>query len=169
METGSRGDYFWLTSADKTLDDLLMSCPHVVLGKYVAVTSFDSGSLVPNEEEVSGGWTSRAGIAYSAKVESVEKLPHDLYDEWYVFKSPTHLGNLFYGNVFEASMQTGQVAAFVNFGGFSLQNPEFQPLADLFWMQLGLIQPESFIADGGLLNFVTCDEQLFVAVCSALK
>jgi hypothetical protein len=42
-------------------------------------------------------------------------------------------------------------------------------LADLFWLRLELIQPESFIADGGLLNFVTCDEQLFTAVCTALR
>jgi hypothetical protein len=112
---------------------------------------------VPNEDEVIAGWESRAGIAYCPKTESVEKLPHDLYDEWYVFKSPQDLGNLFQGNVFETSMQAGQVAAFVNFGGFSLHSPEMKALADLFWMQLELIQPESFIADGSLLNFVTCD------------
>jgi hypothetical protein len=39
----------------------------------------------------------------------------------------------------------------------------------MFWLQLGLIQPESFIADGGLLNFVTYDEQRFAAVCAALR
>ncbi len=42
-------------------------------------------------------------------------------------------------------------------------------LADLFWLQLESIQPECFIADGGLLNFVTYDEQLFAAVCVALR
>ncbi len=169
METGSRGGYFWLTSADDDLDYLLTSCPQVVLGRYLAITSFDSGSLVPNEDEVIAGWESRAGIAYGPKIESVEKLPHDLYDEWYVFKSPRDLGNLFQGNVFETSMQTGQVAAFVNFDGFSLHSPEMKTLADLFWMQLELIQPESFIADGSHLNFVTCDEQLFATVSAALR
>ena len=64
-------------------------------------------------------------------------------------------------------MQTGQVAAFVNFGGFSLHDPDMQPLADLFWTQLELIQPESFVADGDLLNFVTCNEQLFASVYAA--
>jgi hypothetical protein len=168
METGSRGGYFWLTSADHDLDYLLMSCPQIVLGRYLAVTSFDSGSLVPNEDEIIAGWGSRGGIAYSPKIESIEKLPHDLYDEWYLFEFPRELGNLFQGNVFETSIQAGQVAAFFNFGGFSLHSPEMKDLADLFWLQLELIQPESFIADGGLLNFVTCDEQLFAAVCAAL-
>jgi hypothetical protein len=46
MEPGSRGRYSWLTSADHDLDYLLMSCPQIVLGRYLAVTSFDSGSLV---------------------------------------------------------------------------------------------------------------------------
>jgi hypothetical protein len=169
METGSRGDYFWLTSTDHDLDDLLKSCPQIVVGRYLAVTSCDSGSLVPNEDETKAGWQSRAGIAYSPKVEAVEKLPHDLYDEWYVFNSPRDLGNLFEGNVFEASMQPGQVAAFVNFGGFSLHSADMKDLADLFWLQLKLIQPESFIADGCLLNFVTRDEQLFASICAALK
>lgn len=169
METGSRGCYFWLTSADHDLDYLLTSCPQIFLGKYLAVTSFDSGSLVPNEDEVVAGWECRGGIAYSPKIESVEKLPHDLYDEWYLLGVPRDLGNLFEGNVFETSMQIGQVAAFVNFGGFSLHSHEMKDLADLFWLQLELIRPESFIADGGLLNFVTCDEQLFAAVCAALR
>jgi hypothetical protein len=51
----------------------------------------------------------RAGIAYSPKLESVEKLPHDLYDEWYVFKSPTDLGSRFEGNVFETSIQRAKL------------------------------------------------------------
>lgn len=168
IETGSRGGYFWLTSGDHELNDLLMCCPQIVVGKYLAVTSFDSGSLALNEDEVAAGWESRGGIAYSPKIESIEHLPHDIFDEWYLFGSPRNLGNLFQGNVFETSIQADQVAAFVNFGGFSLHSPEMKALADWFWLQLELIQPESFIAGGSLLNFVTCDEQLFNDACVSL-
>jgi hypothetical protein len=35
--------------------DLLQLCPEVVLGKYIAITSFDSGPLAPTDEET-GGW-----------------------------------------------------------------------------------------------------------------
>jgi hypothetical protein len=170
METGSRGGYFWLTTAEYELHDLITSCPQVVLGKYTAVTSFDSGSLVPNEDEILAGWQSRGGIAYSPKVESVEKLPHDLFDEWYVFEIPRDLGNRYRVNIFETSMEAGQVAVFVNFGpGFSLKSSEAKKLTDLFWLQLELIQPVSFISDGDLLNFVTSDDQLFDSVRAALK
>lgn len=125
---------------------------------------------MPNEDEILAGWQSREGIAYSPKVESVEKLPHDLYDEWYVLDLPRGLGNRYRGNIFETSMEAGQVAVFVNFGpGFSLKSSEAKNLTDLFWLQLGLIQPVSFISDGDLLNFVTSDDQLFDSVRAALK
>jgi hypothetical protein len=169
VESGRREGYFWLTTDEYALDDLLRACPHIVVGKHLAVTSFDSGSLSLSEEEIAGGWQSRAGVAYSPKVESIEKLPHDVYDEWYVFQAPKDLGALFCGNIFETSMQAGQVAAFVNFGGFSLHSPEMQDLANLFWKQLEFIQPESFIADGTLLNFVTRDPALFSAVSASLR
>jgi hypothetical protein len=67
------------------------------------------------------------------EVESVEKLPHDLYDEWYVFKIPGDLGKLFQGNVFETSMQAGQVAVFTNFG------PGFSPHAGLAVREDGFV------------------------------
>jgi len=170
METGSRDGYFWLTSADYELHDLITFCPQIVVGKYVTITSFDSGSLVPNENEMTAGWQSQGGIAYSPRVESIEQLPHELYDEWYVFKTPQDLGHLYQGNIFETSMAAGQVAAFVNYGpAFSLPSSNAKDLTDLFWLQLGLIRPESFISDGDLLNFVTSDEQLFDSVRAALK
>ena len=170
MEIGSRGSFFWLTTPEYELNDLITSCPEVVLNKYIAVTSFDSGPLVPDKDETIAGWQSREGIAYSPKVQSVDKLPHEIYDEWYVFKTPRDLGHLYEGNIFETTMKAGQVAVFVNYGpGFSLKNSDAKYLTDLFWLQLELIRPETFISDGDLLNFVTCDEQIFVAVRAALK
>jgi hypothetical protein len=169
VATGSRGAYLWLTASKQCLDSLLGACPQVVLDRYLAVTSLDSGPLMLSEEEIGAGWESRNGIAYSPKIQSVEKLPHEGYDEWYVFKSPAELGQLVQGNLFEAPFQSGQVASFVNFGGFSLHDPAMQALVDLFWMQLESIHPESFVADGDLLNFVSCDQELFAAVCAALR
>jgi hypothetical protein len=169
METGSRGAYFWLTTSEHDLYSLLESCPPIVLDKYIAITSFDSGPLSLNPSELEDGWESRAEIAYSPRITSIEKLPHDVYDEWYVFRAQTDVGKLFRGNVFETWMRVGQVAAFVNFGGFSLHHANMQTLADLFWEQLELIQPESFIADGDLLNFVTRDRDLFTTVYAAFR
>ena len=164
LKTGSHGAYLWLTTSKECLDSVLAACPHAVLHKYLAITSLDSGSVRLNDEEKQLGWESRNGIAYSPEIQSVEKLPHEWYDEWYVFKAPTDLGKLWQGNVFEVPLQYGHVATFVNFGGFSLHDPVLQDLADLFWKQLEVIRPESYIADGDFLNFVSCDRELFAAV-----
>ena len=171
--TGSHGSYQWVTTDQHDLDTLLELCPQALLGKYIAVTSLDSGPLRLNETEISSGWQTRNDIAYSPRIESVEKLAHGEcggFDEWYVFKAPADLGRVSQGNIVEAPLQPGLVAVFVNFGGFAFHAPGgMQPLVELFWTQLEWIQPESYIADGNLLNFVSRDESLFEAVHQALR
>lgn len=53
---GTRGEYQWLTLAHGDIASLLGICPEVVLGKYLAVTSVDSGHLRLSDNEVSAGW-----------------------------------------------------------------------------------------------------------------
>jgi hypothetical protein len=168
IEFGSRQGYDWLFS-EATLYDLLQVCPDVVLGKYVAVTSFDSGSLSLSQEEQAAGWRAHNGIAYSPKIECLEMLPRDQYDEWYVFTNPVDLGELVPAdrNIFECQIQPGQVHAFVNYGGFVL-HPDYAALTQLLWQQLGWIQPESYIADGEFLSFVSKQKQLFASAHAAL-
>jgi hypothetical protein len=155
------------------LDSLLRRCPQALLGKYIAVTSQDSGPLTPTEEERRAGWQTRNEIAYSPPVQSAEGLPHGKcggFDEWYVFESPFDLRELWHGNVFEAPLTSGQVSTFVNFLGFALHNPEVEDLVSLFWKQLDWIQPESYFADGNaFLTFVTRDKDLFAAVRQAVS
>ena len=171
--TGSHGAYLWLTTGNHDLDSLLRECPQTCRGKYIAVTSQDSGPLSPTEEERRAGWQTRNEIAYSPKIQLAERLPHGEcggFDEWYVFESPFDLGQIWHGNVFEAPLTSGQVSTFVNFLGFALHKPEEEALATLFWKQLDWIQPESYISDGDLfLTFVTRDTDLFADVRQALS
>lgn len=86
--TGSHGEYQWLTTNQHDLDTLLQSCPQVVLGKFVGITSLDSGPLIPTDDEKQAGWQSRNGIAHSPQIRSVHELRYgycDGFDEWYVF------------------------------------------------------------------------------------
>jgi hypothetical protein len=171
LTTGSHGAYHWLITWEHDLDDLLKVCPTVVLGRYLAVTSFDSGSLTLDDAEKLAGWETRGGIAYSADVLSVETLPpRGGYDEWYVFGARVDLGRLSKGNSFEAPLLPGQVEVFVNFSdGFDLRRTDVGDLADLFWRQLEWIRPESYLADGGsFMTFVSSDGNLFAAVQRAL-
>jgi hypothetical protein len=171
--TGSRGAYLWLTTGQLDLGSLLRTCPQALIGKYIAITSHDSGSLIPTDEERKAGWKSRNEIAYSPQIQWGDQLPHREcggFDEWYVFKFPFDLGQIWQGNVFEAPLTSGQVSTFANFLGFALHNPEVEDLTRLFWKQIAWIQPESYIADGDLfLTFVTRDPDLFAAVRQAIR
>jgi len=168
LTVGSHGDYQWLVT-DECLEDLLRICPKLVLGKYLAVTAWDSGSYSPTAEEKVAGWTSHGGIAYSPKVEDPQKLPNNIWDEWYVFESPRDLGVLFpkSTNPFEAEFAVGHVYAFVNgYGGLA----SVEAYAPYFWKQIGWILPHTYIAESDyLLMIVTRDKQLFTAIHAAIS
>lgn len=166
---GAHGLYEWLATDDQRLD-LLEICPVVVLGKYIAVTSIDSGVFLPSDDEKAAGWESRGKIAYSPQVQSIDSLPRDGYDEWYVFASPSDLGNSHIEeNIFELPQERRQVNVFVNYGGFALHRPEMKDLTSLFWQQLEWVQPESYIGDGNFLNFVSTNKAAFAAIREAIK
>jgi hypothetical protein len=167
ITVGSQGLYEWLVT-DQDFD-LLQLCPEVVLGKYVAVTSIDSGTFVPTDAERAAGWESRGGIAYSPKVDSVESLRRDGWDEWYIFGSPADLGTSHLGeNIFELRQEAGHVSVLVNYG-FALNLPEAEHLALLFWQQIEWIRPESYMADSEYLNFVSMNKTLFASIRDAVK
>ncbi|MGA7914821.1 MAG: hypothetical protein WCA00_06260 [Candidatus Acidiferrales bacterium] len=167
--TGSSGTYQWLATGLHDLDSFLLRCPKTLAGKYVAVTSLDSGALRLTEGEERTGWRSRGGVAYSPQVRSVETLRHGGFDEWYIFDSPKELGQVWQGNVFELPSTSDYISVFVNFGDFAPHNPAVEALVALFWKQLDQIQPESYVADGNqFLTFASRDQQLFAEVCKAL-
>jgi hypothetical protein len=164
---GSEGLYEWLVTDQQF--DLLQVCPEVVLGKYVAITSIDSGSLVPTEKQTAAGWQSRGRIAYSPQIQSVEEVPFAGWDEWYIFDKPVDLGTSHLGeNMFEMPQEQGHVSDFVNYG-FALHPPERNHLASLFWQQIKRIRPESYVADNDYLTFVCGNEAVFASVLDAVK
>jgi hypothetical protein len=50
-----------------------------------------------------------------------------------------------------------------------LDRPEVKDLASLFWQQIEWIHPESYIADGNYLHFVSANKTLFATVRDAVK
>ncbi|HZR66363.1 MAG TPA: hypothetical protein VFA85_14550 [Terriglobales bacterium] len=167
LTVGLRREYQWLAT-DRQFD-VLQLCPEIVLGKFIAITSLDSGALALNDEERAAGWESRGDIAYSPKVQDITGLPRAGYDEWYVFKTPSDLGTSHIAaNIFEVPQEHGHVSVFVNYG-FALSPPERAHLADLFWAQLERIRPESYISDNDYLTFVSANKALFSGVVAAVK
>lgn len=164
---GSQGVFEWLVTDQEC--DLLQICPDIVLGKYVAITSFDSSPLVPTEDEKAAGWKSRSNIAYSPKIQDVANVPRGGYDEWYILGNPVDLGTSHLGeNVFEVPQEQGQVSVFVNYG-FILYSPDHASLAELFWPQMERLRPESYVAIHDYLTFVSANETLFARALDAIK
>jgi hypothetical protein len=169
LQTGLMNGYQWLVSTDRQLD-VLECCPEIVVGKYVAITSFDSGPLRLTEGQRSAGWVSHGEIAYSPEVQHVNAVPQTYFSELYVFGAPTNLGvladpNL---NIFESEMQPEQVRAFVNFD-FGFHDPEYAALAHMFWQQLGWIKAESYLAQNDYALFITANPKLFAVVYEAFR
>lgn len=143
--------------------------PEIALGKYVAITSIDSGALALNETDRATGWQSRDRIAYSPKVQTIDSLPREGWDEWYISEKPFDLGTSHLGeNIFEVPHGPGHISDFVNFG-FAFHRDEDHSLARLFWQQMEWIHPESYMSDNNFLSFATVNEPIFEKVHQAVK
>jgi hypothetical protein len=169
--SGRHGDFQWLEEpSNLILGDLIDHCPHVLLGRYLAVATLDARPFTPTEEESKAGWTGHNGVGYSPRLTNLTNLPWEQDDEWYLFTQPTTIGPL---------------ERFVNWGGFSLRDPqhlldEADPTWDLigiketadltrqvqerFWRQIERIAPESYIAHGYRFIFVSTDSQVYASV-----
>jgi hypothetical protein len=172
--TGSHGKYQWLTSNDDYMGTLVRLCPEVIVGKYLAVTSIDSGVPWITERQREAGWELRRGVAYSRPVQSIDELFYQRdglespgYDEWYLFgHAATIDGEIVQGNPFvEPNIPgPGRNLVFVGWLGLRIDTgePAFQQFRNWFWAQLERLQPESYIADGqDCLTFVTQNYSLF--------
>ncbi len=167
LTVGSQGVYEWLVT-DQPFD-LLEICPEIALGKYIAITSIDSGTCVPTEKEVAAGWESRNKIAYSPRIENVESIAREGWDEWYIFDSPTDLGiSHLDENIFEVPQVQGHLSVLVNYR-LALHLPDMKVLATLFWQQMERIRPESYVGDNDYLNFVSMNKTLFANVRKAVQ
>ena len=150
MKCGIKGKYFWLDWADEAPDRdipwLIEACPEIVLGQYVVNTSFDSSPLYLDEEMLKKGWCKNGELAISPKIERVQEIPHDMYDEWFVFQEPKR---------FSLS------EAYVNYGGFSLVDSPKKSMLEPFWKQIEELQPENFFSEGQNLIFITRHKEIF--------
>jgi hypothetical protein len=169
--TGSHGAYRWAASATQNMNALLRECPEIVIGKYVAITSYDSGTLQLTERDRLSGWRSEGGIAYGpSDIRTLADLPDcarfepaELYQEWYVFTEPAKLGATYQGNVFTSPPSPGRFMAFVNHvRGDIVHDSQFRDLANLFWEQVDRVKPESYMAEGeDYTTFLTSNQALF--------
>ncbi|MBN2085141.1 MAG: hypothetical protein JW748_07925 [Anaerolineales bacterium] len=148
--TGQRGEFHWIVWDSQFLGELVSAVPGIVAGKFVIVTSFDSGPFIPSDELKNRGWILKSGLAYSPRVTSPDELPSNQFDEWYVFASRREIS---------------PPEVFINYDGFRLRyyaaDITLHGYLERFWLQMERLQPESYLAEGESLIFVTRDADLY--------
>ncbi|HKG93141.1 MAG TPA: hypothetical protein VKA84_14650 [Gemmatimonadaceae bacterium] len=150
MHVGRHEDYHWLVSAELDLHGLLRACSGCVVGRFVAVTAFDSGPLGLLPEEAAAGWRRVGDVAFSPRVPSPDALPTAGYDEWYVFREPP------------APFEVADT--FVNYAGFTLRDSAERRLRERFWAELARLRPVAYLSEGGNLVVATRDAADFAAI-----
>jgi hypothetical protein len=160
MYRGTHGEYFWLSSAEASLWELVSARPNLVVGQRVVVTAFDSGPLQLSSDELQAGWEQRGAIAVSPTIVDASTIPCDNYDEWYVFRS--------------AIPEFESVELFVSYAGFSPtpitetgwdetwdrgSRSNFEALQDRFWSTVIALNCWAYMAAGNVLTLVTKSER----------
>jgi hypothetical protein len=173
---GSHGVYRWVTSTKDDIGKIIRLCPDVWKGRYLAVTSTDSGEPKWWVEKLKG-WEYRGGIGYSPRLQSLEGVLYQTdgpefagFDEWYLFETKTDLGEVIKGNPFEEQnlFGLGRIVAFVNF--FYSPEQTDNALSEMFWNQIDWIKPESYISDGSeCVTFVSRNPAAFDVVKRCLE
>lgn len=144
MTSGRHNDYYWIQWESAFLDALLRRVPAIVLGRHLINTSYDSGSLTLSDEERQSGWRSVGPLTYSPCITDVA-IPHDQFDEWLVFSQPTEIQSW---------------KPLVNYCGLSLTDANYEGMQEELWEQVESVRPESYLAEGDRLIFITSSREL---------
>jgi hypothetical protein len=167
--TGSRDGFEWLSLGTRhaLLGSLLETIPEVVVGHFVAVNSFDSSPITPNDDEKALGWFCDGEVLWTSRIADPQILPRGGYDEWYVLDSQTKLPRLE-----RLVNHPAFTPAIEDWAALLRDNPSLDPqpdrhlvrLLELFWQQMRQVDPISYVAEGDCLNFATRDRVVFTRV-----
>jgi hypothetical protein len=169
--SGERSGWQWFVSRRQ-----IVTLQHDVirehLGKRLWITTFDSGPITPNSEELLAGWQGIGGAMVSPPLEARLEIPRDQNDEWYIFNDDYTRNHHF--------------ERFVVYGGFTLADPRaladsfdptwerdsldwLYPLQRRFWNQIDQLTPITYIAMGDNDIVVTRDHSFANSVRQSIN
>jgi hypothetical protein len=165
MFHGVHGDYRWLETPAHEIYDVLQVCPAVAAKKNIVITSFGSGPLQPTAEEFQRGWRVNGRSVHIPVGENVSAIPFEIFDEWYIFSadSPQIDFKVF---VKYDWFTLGPAQALYTRSGSAF---DLKRMQRLFWQELEAMQPETYLARGNRLKFVTREPELFHRVLRGLS
>lgn len=158
MNFGANGAFHWLSSDCHNLRHLFALSPELFLGRYLAVTSNDSGVPRLTQERQNLGWRFESGMLYSPILASpdflisipsqIEGAEGPAFEEYYLFDSPP------------PDLQPLEV--FVNYY-ITLGIAPAHPKEPDFRKQISRIQPLCYLADGADELIVVSKSQALIA------
>lgn len=164
MFHGVHGEFRWLEASSHAIPDVVRICPEVVAQKNLVITLFDSGPLEPTPRQMEQGWRVLDSAVHVPTVEDPSTLPTGACDEWYVFASAPQ----------ERDFEVFIAYTWFTLGPASSSKVQAKTRWDLkrlqliFWQEMETLQPESYLACGNRLIFVTRNAGYFSKVLRGL-
>jgi hypothetical protein len=165
MFHGVHGEFRWLESGAHKIDDVLRVCPEVVKNKGLVVTAFTSGPPLPSDEDLQRGWKLKGSVLYIPSQEASSQIPLEVFRELYIFQD---------------TPAEREFAVFVNYDWFTIgpaiasdsqanSRWDLRRIQRIFWQLLDSVTPESYLACGRRLIFVTRNASHFGSVLRGLS
>jgi hypothetical protein len=165
MFHGVHGEYRWLETSAHEIYDVLQVCPAVAANKHIVITSFDSGPLQPTAEEFERGWRVHGRSMHIPVGDSVSAIPFEIFDEWYIFPSePAQADYRVFVNYEWFTLGPAQAVFARSGSAFDLKR-----MQRWFWQEIERFAPETYLACGNRLKFVTREPELFHRVLRGLS
>ena len=144
----------WPERPEFFLTNLWQRFPELVVGNYLVNTSFDSGYLTLSDAERERGWHMVSTLAHSPKIQTIDQIPHDTYDEWLIFDRPT---------------QVEEFETMVNYLDFSPVEFDWKEKQERFWNQVIQLQPSHVIGENDAVYLVSRDKELVKRILETEK
>lgn len=157
MRTCLNKEFFiidWKDAPKYQLYHFIRDFPEIVIGQHLAVVAVDSGRFVLMKEDLAAGWRQFGELAISPKIQILDGLPLQGFDEWYIFSDPR---------------EVSKIEAFVNYSNFSPIDYDQKEILDSFWSQAYKSRALHILGEGDVLYFVTRDKLLFERISKAPK
>lgn len=173
---GHRCGYHWLSfDGEILLGSLLVSLPEITLNQYLAVTSHDSGLMLPTPAQIASGWRVEGEVTHSPLIRTIRELEFlrgdfdsEYYNECYVFCERKLLGPRYRGDFFQFDEASGELQVFVNLLAFNLADCD-EGILEGFWRQMERVAPQTYIAEGeGVLSVASKDQALIAKIVGSL-
>jgi hypothetical protein len=130
------------------------------VGKHLVITAFDSAKIIAVEQESLRAWRVEGSALYVPPPADLLEIPYEVFSEWFIFT---------------AAPGQQKLESFIGSNWFTL-GPCLSANADratqweikrtqrAFWQLLESANPESYLACGTRLMFVTRNDAYFTAV-----